>query len=265
MLLENSLNATGIVAEAAVVGLLLYRRVQRRLPVFFIYCVLALLTDSATLLMRIYYPKGYGINLYLAESTLDFTLQFCVLVEVAWSVLQPVRRLLSQRALFLIAALILAVCATIWPFAGLTQITAPTPAWRIVMHMQQTVSIVRVLFFLVLAASSQLLSLGWRDRELQVATGFGFYSLVSLGIAVVNTHQSTAQQFRDLYLFIMLAFVITLIYWVFCFAQKEPPRRGFTPNMQENLLALARIAHVTRGSLSDPDSREPDDDPPEEP
>jgi len=68
-----------------------------------------------------------------------------------------------------------------------------------------------------------------------------------------------------LYLFIMLAFVITLIYWVFCFAQKEPPRRGFTPNMQENLLALARIAHVTRDSLSDPDSRKPDDDPPEEP
>jgi len=263
--LENYFNVTGVVAEAAVIGLLLYRRVGRRLPLFVVYCITALVTDIASFLIRVYFPAWYGINYYLAESTLDFVLQFCVLVEIAWAVLQPVRRFLSHRAVFLIAALILAFCAILWPFAGLTQITPPTRVWGIVMHMQQAVSIVRVLFFVVLAASSQLLSLGWRDRELQVATGFGFYSLVSLGIAVVNTHQSTAQQFRDLYLFIMLAFVITLIYWVFCFAQKEPPRRGFTPNMQENLLALARIAHVTRDSLSDPDSRKPDDDPPEEP
>ena len=43
-------------------------------------------------------------------------------------------------------------------------------------QLQHTVSILRILFFLVLAGGSQLLSIGWRDRELQVATGLGFYS-----------------------------------------------------------------------------------------
>lgn len=256
MSLGSTLNAIGIVAEAVVVGLLLYRRVGRRLPLFLVYCISSLIIDCASLALSVFSHSGYGINFYLAESALDFALQFCVLVELAWSVLQPVRRFLSPRALMLIAALILAVGATIWPFAGLSSITAPSVTWHVMMQLQQTVSIVRVLFFLVLAASSQVLSLGWRDRELQVATGFGFYSLVSIGVAVINTHQSTADQFRNLYVFVVAGFLISLLYWIFCFAQKEPARRQFTPQIQHSLLALAESAHVMRKTLSDPDARE---------
>ena len=269
MVLEDILNMTGMVAEAAVLGLLLYRRVGRKLPVFLVYCISALVTDGTSSIIRAYFPASYSIHYYLAESTLDFVLQLCVLVELAWSVLQPVRHYLSPRALLLIAGLILAVCVTIWPFAGLAQISAPTPTWRIVMQMQQTVSIVRVLFFLALAACSQLLSLGWQDRELQVATGFGFYSLASIVVAVINTDQSTAKQFRDLYLFVVVGFLISLFYWVFCFARKEPARREFTPSMQRSLVALAEAAHVARKNLSDSVPRKPDPDadknPPEEP
>lgn len=255
MILENALSITGMVAESVVIGLLLYRGIYRRLPIFLVYCISALLTDILAFWLRVYSQKGYGIEFYLSQSALDFALQFCVLVEVAWSVLQPVRRFLSQRALLLIAGLILAVGATIWPFAGITQIAAPTQTWRIMMQLQQTVTIVRVLFFLGLAASSQVLSLGWRDRELQVATGFGFYSLVSLIVAVINTHQSSVLQFRDLYVFVMISFILSLFYWVFSFAQREPARREFTPKMQSNLLALAEAARVARNFFENPEER----------
>lgn len=251
MSLGSTLNAIGIVAEAVVVALLLLRGVARRLPLFLVYCISSLMIDSASLALNLYSSQGYGINFYLAESALDFTLQFCVLVEVAWSVLQPVRRFLSTRALLLIAALILAAGATIWPFAGLSRITAPSPTWHVMMQLQQTVSIVRVLFFLALTASSQVLSLGWKDRELQVATGFGFYSLVSIVVAVIDTHQSTADQFRNLYVFVVAGFLISLFYWILCFLQKEPARRQFTPQMQRSLLALAESAHVARKILRD--------------
>jgi len=263
--MENSLGLIGMVAEAVVVGLLLYRRVGRRLPLFLVYCICALLTDSATFVIRVYFPARFSISFYLVESTLDALLQFCVLVEVAWAVLQPVRRFLSTRALVLISTLILAFCVTVWPFVGLTHIDAPNHVWRTMMQVQQTVSIVRVLFFLVLATSSHLLSLGWRDRELQVATGFGFYSLVSIAVAIVNTHQSTVQQFRGLQLIVVAGFLMSLLYWVFCFLEKEPPRRMFTPEMQRSLLALAESAHVTRKTLKHPMSGERDKDPPEEP
>jgi len=251
--MENFLQLTGIVAEAVIVGLLLYRRVARKLPLFLVYCICAVVTDATSIVLRLYFPAWYSIKYFLAEATFDFVLQLCVLVELAWAVLRPLQRFLSSRVLVLIAALVALTCLTIWPFAGLTQISAPSPVWRIVMQMEQTASIVRVLFFLVLAASSQVLSLGWRDRELQVATGFGFYSLVSISVAVANTHQSSAEQFRNLEVFVMAGFVLSLFYWVFCFAQKETARREFTPKMQSSLLALAESAGVTRKRFEEPE------------
>ena len=48
----------------------------------------------------------------------------------------------------------------------------------------------RILFFLAIAGCSQLLSIGWRDRELQIATGLGFFSIVSLTVAMLHTSQA---------------------------------------------------------------------------
>jgi apolipoprotein N-acyltransferase len=95
-----------------------------------------------------------------------------------------------------------------------------------------------------------LLSLGWRDRELQVATGFGFYSLVSLAVATVNTHQATASELSRLYWAVAISFLCSFFYWIFSFAQAETERRGFTPQMQTMLLALAATARVTCASLA---------------
>ena len=120
-----------------------------------------------------------------------------------------------------------------------------------VVQMQQTVSILRVLFFLGLAGCSQVLSLGWRNRELQVATGFGFYSLVSLAVAGINSHLSTKSQYQQLYWVVAVSFLCSLLYWVFSFAQREDERREFTPEAREFLLALAKSAHVARIQLSE--------------
>jgi len=264
MSLASALTATGVAGEAAVVGLLLLRRVHRKFPIFLIYCASSLLIDSVSWLIRVDFPRAYGIQFYLAESILDMALQFCVLVEVAWSVLRPVRTLLSPMALALISALIVAVGVTIWPFAEVSNISVPSHAWGIMIQLQQTASVVRVLFFLVLAAGSQLLSLGWMDRELQIATGFGIYALVSVVVAILNTHQSTAKQFGDLYLVVAASFLASLLYWVFSFAQKEPVRRAFTPKMRNSLLALAETARVARRSFEDRHDRDSDNVPQEE-
>ena len=102
-------------------------------------------------------------------------------------------------------------------------------------QMQQTVSILRILFFLVLAGFSQLLALGWRDRELQVATGFGFYSLVSIAVAILNASMATVLQLSDLSAVVSVSFMISMIYWVFSFARPDVERREFSPQMQEML------------------------------
>jgi hypothetical protein len=98
----------------------------------------------------------------------------------------------------LLGVLILVAGAAIWPFAALPGMAhATTPEGLSYIQLQQTTWIVRVLVFLVLAGASQLLSIGWRDRELQVATGLGLYSIVGLTVAVLETHQTTASQYKS--------------------------------------------------------------------
>ncbi len=251
MTLDQAYEIAAIATEAAVVGLLIYRRAWRKLPVFFVYCVWALVSDSTAYGIKLFSAAGYGINFYLAVTIVDFALQFSVLVELAWSVLRPLRTWLSPRALGAIAALFLVAGAAIWPFAGIASIAASSRIWHLTIQLQQTASILRVLFFLLLAGCSHVLSLGWRDRELQVATGFGFYSLVSLAVAALNTHHVTGSQFRNLYYVVALSFLCSLFYWVFSFAQREAERQEFTPRMQTMLLALAGTARVTRVTLAD--------------
>jgi hypothetical protein len=246
----NVLALMGIVPEAILIGLLLYRRMDQKLPVFLMYLCWAILSDLVAYGMKNFSPGGYGIRFYIGLNVLDFSLQLCVLVELAWSVLRPLRSQLSRKAILLIAAGVLAAGAAVWPFADVGMEGSPA-AWHFMVQLQQTAAILRVVFFLLLAVGSHMLSIGWRDRELQVATGFGFYSLVSLAVAVLNTHHATAARFKNLYWGVAISFICSLFYWVWSFAQKEAERHEFTPQMRHTLLALAEAVRVTRGNLAD--------------
>jgi hypothetical protein len=101
-----------------------------------------------------------------------------------------------------------------------------------------------------------MLSLGWRNRELQVATGLGFYSMVSLVVAMLHTHQALGLPYSRLIQVVVVSYLCSFLYWVFCFSQKEAERREFTPQMQSLLLAVAGTARSTRIGLTD-DSASP--------
>jgi hypothetical protein len=249
MYLDKVFYITGIVTEAAVVGLLIHRRVWRTLPAFVLYCVWALLSDTVAYAITLFSHAGYGIKFYVALTIVDLTMQLSVLIELAWSVLRPLRQHLSRKALWVVAAAVLVMGAAIWPFAGVSGVTLPK-IYFFVIQLQQTVSILRIVFFLLLAGCSQLLSLGWRDRELQVATGFGFYSLVSIAVTTLNTHHASLPQFSLLARVVVVSFLCSLAYWVFSFAQEEAERREFTPQMQNILLSLAGNARITRNALA---------------
>ena len=111
-------------------------------------------------------------------------------------------------------------------------------------------SLLRILFFVGLAACSNLLSLGWRDRELQVATGWGFYSLISFAAMLIHTHKSTVFQYGSLNEIVVASYVCSLVYWAYRFSQKEVERREFTPQMQNVLLAMAGVAREQRLALA---------------
>jgi hypothetical protein len=248
--LDNTLWFAGMVAEAAVLGLLLYRRVWKTFPIFCVYIVWVLLTDAANFIVHRSFLSHY-LTIYLIETAVDSALEFGVLVELAWSVLRPIRTSLPRVTLLVVGILIVVAGAVIWPFAGIHELASWPLEVRTLVRMQQTASILRILFFLVLAGCSQLLSISWRDRELQVATGLGFYSFVSLGVAVMHSHQGLVPEYRYLNQVVVASYLLSFSYWIFSFAQKEAERREFTPAMQNFLLAMAGTARSTRISLAE--------------
>jgi hypothetical protein len=250
MSLDNALWLSGVVAQAAVVGLLLYRRVWRSLPVFCVYCAWDLFSSAGAYAILRFFPASY-LTAYLAETVVGSALEFGVLVELAWSVLRPYRTFLPRGALVIVGGLVVALGAAIWPFATIPGFSYLPAEWHFLLRLLQTNAILRVLFFLALAGCGQLLSIGWRDRELQVATGLGFYSLVSLAVAMLHTHLMTGSQYTHLNQVVVASYICSLLYWVFSFAQKEAVRREFTPQMQNLLLAVAGAARSTRVGLTD--------------
>jgi hypothetical protein len=251
--LDNALWFAYIVAEAILIGMIGYKRFWRTFPVFFTYCVWDLSSNiTVYLISRSYSPQStFYANTYLIQTAIDSFLQLGVLVELTWSLLRPLRASITRVALVPICVLVLIAGAIIWPFASLPGIAHTERVVHTLMQLQQTVTILRVCFFLALAACSQWLSIGWQDRELQVATGLGFYSIVSLCVAVLNTHQTNQFQYQHLNEIVIGSYIFSLLYWLYSFAQQEVARREFTPQMQSFLLTVAGAAHSSRVALTE--------------
>lgn len=242
--------------------LALRQKLWQKMPVYVLYVPWALATDILSLYMQ-QRLNGHDYYIYVKyEAMVDSVLIFAVLVELGWSVLRPVRNVLPRGTIYILAVLIGLAALAIWPFAS--KITPPgyygTAAT--VFHQQQTAAILRIACFAVMAGFSQLLSIGWKDRELQIATGFGFYSVVSLVVGLLHLQQSpNADAFHFLDQLVSISYVGTLSYWVLNFASKEQERKEFSPQMQHLLLQLGGGARSGRIALSDlPPTRTRDKD-----
>jgi hypothetical protein len=251
--LDIALLFAAVGAETALVALAIYRRIYRIVPIFCIFILWAIASDLGMVVLSRYYasqPSRY-FQIYMVEMSLDFLMQFAVLVELAWAVLRPIRDALPRRTILIIAALLLLVGAAMWPIAGLATIPFPNPQYHTLLRLQQAFSILRILIVFVLAGFSQLLALGWRDRELQIATGLGFYSLMSLGAAIMHTHPGPMALYHRVDEIVALSYLGSLLYWVVSFVQQEAPRQEFTPQMRSFLLAVSGAARADRLTLQE--------------
>jgi hypothetical protein len=246
-------------AEAVLILVLIRNRVFRTFPAFFLFVCWSFLSDL--IFFRLQFlslsPPTY-LKFYEIQLVIDASMIFAVLVELAWSILRPIRASLPKNAWIGIAVFIAIVGLVLWPIAGLAlPVNKLLPAGLVFFRLQQTFAILRVVIFLAMAGLSQLLSIGWRNRELQVATGLGFYSIIYLAVAILHTHQASGTpQYHWLDEMGNASYLCALAYWVFSFATKEAERRAFTPQMQTFLLAVAGSARSARISLADTPSND---------
>jgi hypothetical protein len=249
--LDTTLFLSGLAAEAAIAILLLSKRAFRTFPFFFLYVSWSLISDITEYALVHKFPSA-DLRIYLVGTIIDSLLQFGVLVELAMSVLRPARSFLPRTVVVAVGIIIALICVAIWPFAKVPGIEQLLLESRLIVHFQLTFAAMRILFFLALAGCSQLLSIGWRDRELQIATGLGFFSLVSLSVAFLHTNQALGSQYHLLDEITTASYVCSIGYWIISFAQKVPERREFTPQMQNFLVALAGDVRSARMALTSP-------------
>lgn len=255
MTIETTSWLTSSIAEVVVIGLLIYRRVWRTFPLFLAYNIWTIIGSMAGyIVLRKHsfgFSSAYYVSTYMVVMIVDSCLLFGVMVELGWSILRPLRTSLSRSTPLLIAILALVVGAVSWPFTSVPGAASLSRELTDLLRLQQTLSVLQILVFLALVGMSQLLSIGWRDRELQITTGLGIYALADLIVGILHTHQSFRAQYNHLDELVVASYLGSLIYWIISFAQQEETRREFTPQMQSMLLAVAGAARATRLSLAD--------------
>lgn len=249
---DSVILCSGVAAEVVLILLLARSRAYKNFPAFFLFLIWSLFSDGFMYYVRVHQSPELFYSIYKVQLVIDSIMIFAVLVEVAWNVLRPIRASLPRYSWLGIAALILVGALILWPIAGLTAPPGLTPQGHNFFVLQQTPALLRAVFFLALAAFSQVLSIGWRDRELQIASGLGFYSIVSLAIFMLHTHQPTnSPSYHILDIMGGISYLVALFYWVYAFATQTVERREFTPQMQSMLLAVAGAARNTRVALND--------------
>ena len=252
----NLVAMIGIAAEAAVIVALVCRRIYRSLPVFFFYIVWGVAGDSTILILRTL-VHSQSLYPYEIEVYIDSLFQYLVLIELAWSVVRPIQRSLSKRFLIGISLVIAAAAMLAWPLSAIKETPGYPAQLLIALHAQRSFALLRILFFLVLACCSHFLRIGWRDRELQVATGLGFYSLVSLAGTMVQSHQFYGRHYYYVEIAVACSYLLSLFYWIYSFAQPEAARREITPEMRNFLVGMANVVRHQRSTLSPPANRRP--------
>jgi len=259
MTLDRNIEIVATGVQAALICALIFRGILRKLPLFSSYVIWLFVIPGAIAMLSKHLSSQHSYeHIFLAASIADTCFMLCVLVELSMSVLSPIRSALSRWTIPGIAMLLALVLAVIWPFTMPRGYGDLLSISQYIVHFDIATSVLRIVFFLGLAACSQLLSLGWRDRELQVATGLGFYSFVTLSVSLLQMNLGTASSTMDRYHFLnqmnVGGYLLCSVYWIASFVQKVPERREFTPQMENFLLALAGTASSTRMAMRDPNA-----------
>src|ERR1700761_9330082 len=96
---------SGIAAQAGLIALLIWRRAYKRLPLFCLYVLWSLISDLLGFFLAKSSWTSYS-HFFPYEMSLDCALQFCLMVELAWSVLKPLQSSLPRWTVPALAGLV---------------------------------------------------------------------------------------------------------------------------------------------------------------
>ena len=221
--LDTTLWLAGVVMEIVLLALLAQRRAFKVFPVFCFYQLCCLGSDAVCWLVLRFLPASY-LLFFVVDTTVDTLLQLAILAELGASVVRQnhaVRPSRTVLGLFMALA-----CALLWSLAKWMNPSGLAFVPFLYVILVQAYAILRVGALLALAWWSSLQGLHWPLRELRIASGLGFYSILSLAILILHTHDMNSANYHWLDQIQVFGYFCVLSYWVLIFAKNEPKLRN---------------------------------------
>jgi hypothetical protein len=240
--IDNFLWGWASAGEALLLGILLFRKVYRTFPLFTAWIAFSALSEPLYYFLIRHADSRTYINADFALSLMLAALELCVLLEIALNVMAPAKRSLPKVLFAVFAAIIIAV--GIGGFLFATHANEATLAHpRTIFVVNNTVAILRLVTFLLIAGFAQILGLGWKNHVLQVASGLAFYAAVSLVTTLLQNRMHGGpgyiQEYHSMQQLAATSYLCALSYWCYSFVRKEAPRRDFSPQMAQLLVSIS--------------------------
>ena len=242
---DTFLWVAGIIGETTLLCVLLARRRYLQFPIFLSWAAYNALSEPLIYFLIHHVSAATYYKAYFALALVQNLIELGVLVEIAANVLRPVRRSVpSGTLLFLFIIMVGLGIGGFLLAAHLNAATLTHPRAFIVVNT--TLAILRLLTFILIAAFSQVLGLGWKNHVLQLASGLAFYAAVTLIVELVHSHLRAGPDYSRQYYewehLRMLGYLCALYYWCLCFARQEAPRKEFNSKMSDFLVSMSGMA-----------------------
>lgn len=209
--IDLTLWLAGIGMEAALLALVIWKRLYRSLPVFSVFFVWCLLSDAGMAIANMY-PNAY-LPATLVNITLDALLQLAILAELGRAVVRynhakpPSRVVLG---LLIALALVLTASLNKWTIpAGFPFLDT------LYLVLMQLFAVLRVVFLLTIVWWSSLKRLRWPARELRIMTGLSVYIIATLCVTILHSHGMGGMEYHWLDQVLVGCYLWTLAYWIF--------------------------------------------------
>jgi hypothetical protein len=245
-----------VIADAALVAVLLWRREWRRFPVFVDLACWTLLIYGFLSYLLVTNLKAYEF-VYGKAIYADYVFQFAVLLEILLRVLRPVGAGVLRGSVGLLAGLLALGGALLWVLTWVTIPPGLSPYNASLLHFLLTFSALRLVIFVLVLVFSQSLGLTWRHHVLELASGLAFYSVINTGVRLLQVHMGSDRAIVRVDTVQSIAYIATSLFWIWAFWQPEPERKEFSPQMKQLLVSLSASAKTGRTAMAHSASRFP--------
>ena len=208
--------AAGLVMNAALLLVLLWKRRYRKVPAFTAWISWAILTTVGLYIGHTYGSKHLYAPLYWTAAFVDLLIQLAVVTELAVLVFRRGDRWVERSRMRLstggVCAILLAatLAATVTPAAS-----SAKDALYSRISLFETILFTGI--FMAAVATSQQLGVRWGDLVARVGTGFLVLNVVAFLTDTLHAYWRTANHFGDLEHLRMGVYLATLAYWTGAF------------------------------------------------